>query len=190
MALRANVPKIEKTYTVEEFENSPEFQENYELVNGKLVKRPLIGDQHGRIARRLNNKIFLHDPDEKLGLLWFNTNFDVGTGWVPCPDLGFIVAERVPAEGDKSVKVVPDLVVEIHLPSDLRSKATRLATAKKIKDWQDVGVQIVWAINPPQRQVEVYHQGQDAPVQVLTENDILDGEEIIPNFKMPVKDLF
>jgi Uma2 family endonuclease len=55
MALRANPSKVEKTYTPEEFENMPEFQENYELVNGRLVKKPMAGDDHGRIARYINN---------------------------------------------------------------------------------------------------------------------------------------
>jgi Uma2 family endonuclease len=190
MALRANPPNLEKTYTPEEFENMPEFNERYELIKGRLVKRPMAGDDHGRIAQHINDMIFLFDQKRVLGRLWFDTNFDVGTGWMPIPDLGYVVAERVPPRSKKSIKVVPDLVVEIQSPSDLRSKTERDAAAKKLKDWQEVGVKIIWSINPDKKIVEVYHLGQDAPVDVLTVNDILSGENIIPGFTLAVKDLF
>lgn len=109
---------------------------------------------------------------------------------MPIPDLGFMVASRVPAKSNKSIKGVPDLVVEIHSPTDLRSKAEREAATQKIKDWQKVGVRIIWAINPRKKEVEVYHSDQAKPVQVLTSNDELSGEDVISGFKIDMKGLF
>jgi Uma2 family endonuclease len=190
MALRAREPNIERTYTPQEFEALPEFEELYELVDGKLVKKPMPGDAHGRIGKRIDRKLAAFDPDESLGMMWRDTTFDVGTGWMPIPDLGFIVAERVPPESEKSVKGVPDLVVEIQSPSDLRSQKEREAAERKLADWQAVGVRIIWSINPRQKSVEVYHLGQHQPVQKLGINDELSGEEVIPGFKMKVSELF
>lgn len=190
MALPARKIELERTYTPEEFENLPEFEELYELVNGKLVKKPMPGDEHGRIARRIMKQFDRIDPDEKLGQLWSATTFDVGTGWMPIPDLGFMTASRVPAKSNKSVKGVPDLVVEIHSPTDLRSKAEREAAAQKIKDWQSVGVRLIWAINPKKQEIEVYHTDQPKPVQILTIKDELEGEDVIPGFKLLVETLF
>jgi Uma2 family endonuclease len=190
MVLPAKRLDLEQTYTPEEFENLPEFNELFELVDGKLVKKPMPGDEHGRIARFIMKRYDRLDPDEKLGRLWSATTFDVGTGWMPIPDLGFMVAERVPSKSPKSVKGVPDLVVEIHSPTDLRSKAEREAAAQKIKDWQKVGVRLIWAINPQKKQVEVYQPQQAKPVQVLTGDDELEGGEVIPGFKLKVSELF
>jgi Uma2 family endonuclease len=181
---------MKRTYTPEEFEALPQFEELYELVNGKLVKKPMPGDDHGRIARIIMKRYDRHDPDEKLGRLWSATTFDVGTGWMPIPDLGFITAERVPPRSPRSVKAVPDLVVEIHSPTDLRSKAERDQATQKIKEWQQVGVRLIWAVNPRRQAVEVYHPADSNPVKVLSINDELDGEDVIPSFKMKVSELF
>ncbi len=190
MALGAKELDFEQTYTPEEFEKLPEFDEFYELVNGKLVKKSMPGDEHGRIARTIMKRYDRLDPDEKLGKLWSATTFDVGTGWMPIPDLGFMIAERVPPKSPKSVKGVPDLVVEIHSPTDLRSKPERLLATQKIRDWQAVGVPLIWAINPQKQTVEIYHPDQPEPVKVLSGQDELEGETIIPGFKVKVADLF
>jgi Uma2 family endonuclease len=190
MALPVKDVKFERAYTPEEFENLPEFDELYELIDGKLVKKPMPGDKHGRIARYIITRLDRFDPDEKLGVMWGDTTFNVGTGWMPILDLGFMVAERVPPESDKSVKGVPDLVVEIHSPSDLRSNTEREEVAAKIKKWQEIGVKLIWAINPRKKIVEVYVPAQAKPVHTLTVQDELDGKDVIPGFKLKISELF
>lgn len=190
MALRARDPDFGRSYTPEEFEALPQFDDLYELVDGKLVKKPVPGDAHGRIGKRIDRKLAAFDPAENLGMLWRDTTFDVGTGWMPIPDLGFMVASRVPPESEKSVKGVPDLVVEIHSPTDLRSQKEREATRQKVADWQAVGVRIIWSINPRNKSVEVYHLGHSQPVQTLAEGAELSGEDVIPGFKLKVSELF
>ncbi|MEI6044739.1 MAG: Uma2 family endonuclease [Chloroflexota bacterium] len=190
MTLYARVTEVEKSYSPQEFETLPEFDERYELVDGKLVKKPMPGGQHGSIARRINKRVNLFDPDDKFGIMWFDTTFDVGTGWLPIPDLGYVVTSRIPAITEKAIKCVPDLVVEIHSPSDSRSKAEREATEKKIRDWQKVGVSIIWAINPETKMVAVYHPHPAEPIMELGLEDELNGEAVIPGFKLRVGELF
>lgn len=191
MALRARATNLERTYTPEEFEASAEFNERYELVDGRPVKKPMPGEEHGWIARIINKQVTLHDPEDKLGVMWFDTSFDVGTGWMPIPDLAYTVATKTPTKRSaKSFKGIPDLVVEIHSPTDLRSKAEREATEKKIKNWQAVGVSIIWAINPEKKVVRVYHRDEPKPVMELGIDDQLDGENIIPSFKLKIRELF
>jgi Uma2 family endonuclease len=190
MALRARSGDIERTYSPEEFESLPEFNDGYELVDGKLVKKPMPGGQYGSIARRIYKRLTLFDPEDKAGLMWFDTTFNVGTGWMPIPDLAYIVTERIPAITTKAINCVPDLVVEIHSPTDLRSKPERDAARRKIKDWQEAGVSIIWAVDPGRKMVEVYHPGQPEPVRTLGPEDELDGEAVIPGFKLKVRELF
>ena len=191
MVLQAKSDKLEQTYTPQEFEALAEFEERYELLDGRLVKKPVPGEEHGWIARIINKRVTLHDPEDKLGVMWFDTSFDVGTGWMPIPDLAYTVASKTPARpGTKSFKGVPDLVVEIHSPTDLRSKAEREAVQRKISDWQAAGVRVIWSVNPAKKQVTVYHQDQTRPVEVLEIGDELDGEDVIPHFKLKLAELF
>ncbi len=185
------IPTIDfnRTYTNAEFEDLPSFDGKLELIEGKLVIK-MAGDRHGRIINRLNRKIAFFDPEENLGIAWSDTSFDMGIGWIPAPDLGFIVAARVPPESEKSVQVIPDLAVEVWSPSDLDSQSLREAAMTKIRKYQEVGVRLIWAINPRQKMVLVYRPGQAEPIKILHINDQLDGEEIIPGFVMPVKALF
>ena len=188
MALPARITA--RTYSPEEFEALPEFDDRYELIAGKLVKKPMPGGEHGSIARRINKRLTLFDPDDVYGQMFFDTTFNVGTGWMPIPDLGYVVASRLPAITRKAINCVPDLVVEIHSPTDLRSTPERLAAQRKIKDWQEVGVRIIWAIDPARQLVEVYHPDQTGPVQEAGINDTLTGEEVIPGFSLKVAEIF
>jgi Uma2 family endonuclease len=57
-------------------------------------------------------------------------------------------------------------------------------------EWQKVGVGLIWAINPQKQEVEVYHLDQAKPFRVLYNQDELDGEAVIPGFKLRISKLF
>ena len=189
MALRASDTGFQQAITNADFQASPEFEGGYELLDGKLVKK-VPGYEHGWIAQRINRQITLFDPAEKLGVVLPETSIDLGPGWVPQPDLAFLAGEGIPARYKKALRETPDLVVEVHSPRDLASKKRRLAAQAKIEKYQERGVQIIWAINPEKQTVEVYHADPHRPVELKGVNDELDGENVIPGFKLAVKSLF
>ncbi len=189
MVLQANKLSFERTYTNAEFEALPTDGKLLELIEAKLVEK-MPGDRHGRIADRISKQFHRFDLEDTLGQMWASTTFDLGQGWMPIPDLGFMSAGRVPLESETSIKGVPDLVVEVHSPSDLDSKPGRDAAQEKIKKYQSCGVRIIWAINPRQKTVEVYHPDQATPFATLGLKDVLDGEDVIPGFSMLVSKLF
>lgn len=186
---------LNREYTVEEFELLEDDGNRYELIEGKLVYMPPTGDDHGRIIDVLYRQLVRFDPDLKLGRAWITTGFNIGKkpngkDNVPEPDLGFIVADRIPPRS-KTWLPVPDLIVEVWSPeSDLGSKSKLKKARDKIRLFLQAGVKIGWGINPDMQEVEVYHQGQTEPVKVLKGEDELDGEDIIPGFKLKVSKLF
>ncbi len=183
--------ELERIYTVEEFEELPEFEEYYELIEGKLVEKMSPGDEHGRISRNIIVHLDRFDPEEKLGMIWPGTSFVLSPTNVPIPDLGFLVASRVPKKrGKKAIRKVPDLVVEVWSPSDLRSAPEREAAQNRIQRYQAAGVRIIWSINPRNKTVEIYHPNNAPLVAILGINDKLDGEDVIPGFELKVKALF
>lgn len=84
----------------------------------------------------------------------------------------------------------PDLAIEIWSPHDLDSKKRQEEALTRIRKYQAVGVPLVWAINPANKTVEVFHPGQANPVQVLGADEELTGEDIILGFKLAVRELF
>lgn len=100
---------------------------------------------------------------------------------VQASDLAFVRAEclplPLPRTGQTYRPLAPDLVVEIASPSqfgreDLDGKARR---------WLDRGVRLVWVVWPDRRTIEVWEAGMLRP-RVLTDQDEIDGDEVVPGF--------
>lgn len=193
MAQPSATLESQRLYSLEEFErlDLPASNGNkYELIDGELKVSPPAGYEHGRIGSKIARSITLFDPDEKLGVILQATRFQVAPGFGPAPDVAFITSANLPPTIKGAVPVRPDLAVEVWSPGDLDTKAHREEARAKIRRYQVAGVVIVWAINPQEHKVEVYHPGQAGPVHVLGVSEELSGEDVIPGFTMSVKALF
>ena len=75
-----------------------------------------------------------------------------------------------------------DLVVEVLSPSDRPG-----ATLAKVADWLSAGARLVWVLDPARRLARVYrHDGSE---QILTADESLDGEDVVPGFSCPLGDI-
>jgi Uma2 family endonuclease len=61
-------------------------------------------------------------------------------------------------------------------------------TAGKIADYFDSGSQMVWVVNPQNKTVLIYHG--NTPDKLLKAGDVIDGEAVVPGFKMSIDELF
>lgn len=181
---------LDRTYTAEEFEALPDDGNRYELLNGRLIKMPPAGDRHGTVIENLVYYLRQFDPSRLLGKTWATTGFKLDDNNTPEPDLMYVVANRRPPETEKALQIIPDLIVEVWSPSQLTKQGLNAEARDKIKKYHDADVKIIWSINPEKRTVAVYHHDQTDPVAFLTVNDELDGEQIIPGFKLKVSKLF
>ena len=179
--------------TIDEFEQMAEFSNGrYELIDGRPVEKSMPGDEHSRIADDLLFAIRDFDRNWKLGRAWrevtVRVRSDERNGREP--DLSYVVASRVPPKSKGSLDVVPDLVVEVWSPSDVAGQVNLKSTREKMLYWPDNGVKITWCINPAAQEVEILYAGQKTPAKVLSLMDTLEGEDVIPGFKLEVARLF
>jgi Uma2 family endonuclease len=77
----------------------------------------------------------------------------------------------------------PDLAIEVISPSD-----TYAEVEEKVFEWLEAGTLMVLVVNPRRRSVTIYRSLAD--IIVLTQNDTLDGGDVVPGWTMPVKDIF
>ncbi len=186
---------LKREYSAEEFARLEDDGNRYELIEGKLVMSPATGHEHGQIAKNLYNALLLFLLKHSVGDVWFTTGFYLGKKSngkdnVPEPDLGFIVSARIPAVEDKYLPY-PDLAVEVwSRKSDLGGPVNLKKARKKLQMYLDAGTSIAWGINPITQEVEVHYKDPARPTRILTANDELDGEDLIPGFKLPVWALF
>ena len=54
--------------------------------------------------------------------------------------------------------------------------------------WLRHGVRLVWVAFPDTRTVDVYRQ--DGTTITLFEDDVLDGDPVLPGFTLPVREVF
>jgi Uma2 family endonuclease len=191
MMPQARIPNLDKLYTISDFERMPEFDENYELIDGRIVQKAMPGDEHSTIADELLIAIRLFDKAKKLGKAWRELSISFGPRNSRIPDLCFVVANRIPPLSQGALTIAPDLVVEVWSPSDIDSKSTLESTRKKMQYWPQHGVKITWCVNPAAREVEVLYTPTAHKLDLVLEiGDELDGEEVLPGFKLPVAALF
>ncbi len=143
--------------------------------------------EHGLIGAVLSSYLVQHVLPNKLGGVFdAQTSFKVlGNPPTRQPDVAFVRASRLPATLRKQADFAPDLAVEIVSESD-----KTFDTEAKILQYQQSGVALIWIVYPVTKTVEVYRLSQGLRSQRLFGEDELDGEAVIPGFKLALNKLF
>lgn len=157
-----------------------------ELVGGVLLEKPM-GDEESQLAVFIGEMLNAFVRKRNLGVC----SGEAGTkqikpNLVRIPDVSFTSWNRIPGRkrSRKPVpRLVPNLAIEIlstgNTPAEMKAKR---------QDYFDAGVELVWEIDPKQRIATVYRSLTD--VRVLTENDRLEGEHVLPGFELSLAELF
>lgn len=178
---------LERTYTSEEFMSLPDDGKRYELVRGKLVEMPGPSFRHGRIISRIIGRVFgQHLEGNPKGVVVSGAAFvlDATTNTTRIPDVAFVLKEQtIGVDENNAFPYPPHFAVEVLSPSDIWSKVI-----EKVAEYQLAGVRLIWVVDPFDKNVFVYRA--DHSKKVLTLDDELDGEDVLPGFKLPVRVLF
>ena len=174
--------------TAEQLLRMPDDGCRYELVAGELRKMTPSGWKHGAAGGTLHSLLGHHVLERELGQLFFaETGFLIARDpdTVRAPDIGFVAAGRL--QGEKPDEAfwpgAPDLAAEVVSPRDTTGEVD-----EKVRSWLDAGARMVWVVNPQWRSVTVYRSATD--IRTLTENDELDGGDVVPGFRCRVGEIF
>jgi Uma2 family endonuclease len=157
-----------------------------ELVDGVLVEKAM-GLRESYLAGILITILWAFVGPRNLGIV---TGADgmvrLAPGLVRIPDVAFISWNRLPnrrVPTEPIPALAPDLAVEV-----LSAGNTPGEMARKRQDYFAAGVQLVWQVDPNARSVEVF----TAPDQstVLHAMQTLDGGTVLPDFTLPLHELF
>lgn len=158
----------------------------YELVEGVLVAKIMSFSESALtcdLIWMLRNFLdqnplgFLAGPDGAMRLM---------PGLVRIPDISFISWDQLPKRErptDPIAGLSPDLAVEV-----LSKGNTKREMDRKVREYLLCGVRLVWLVALTSRTVQVY----TAPDQstTLTEDQTLDGGDVLPGLALPVRRVF
>ena len=157
-----------------------------ELVDGVRVEK-VMGHQESRLAFRLGHALQSYLEVHDLGILsGADGPHQILFDQVRFPDVAYIAYDRIPEGADPSTPVpdwIPTIAVEVLSRSNTKAEMTR-----KLRDYFEAGVELVWYVDPSDRTVRVYHSPE--AVTTLTEADDLDGEQLLPGFRLSIRDWF
>ncbi len=157
-----------------------------ELVDHTLVEKA-VGFKSSVVALTIGRILGTFVAPRKLGVLSGSDGmFRLIVSSVRGPDVAYLSRARFP--GGKFPKeaypsLSPDLAVEVLSPSNTKAEMFR----KRIEYFHS-GVQLVWMVDCVDRSVAVYTSPDS--VRVLTEDQTIDGGNVIPEFTCLVADFF
>ncbi|MGQ9626401.1 MAG: Uma2 family endonuclease [Anaerolineae bacterium] len=177
----------EKLMTGEELLRLPDDGFRYELVKGELIKMAPPGAWHGALAVHLGSLLNQYVRARGLGVVTVEAGYYLARDpdTVRGPDVSFVSRARIPAEGIPKGfwPFAPDLAVEIVSPGD-----TAEEVMARVSDYLRAGTRLVWVVQPATKTVTEYRSFSQ--VRVLTEEDMLEGGEVLPGFVCQVAELF
>ncbi len=182
-----SVIKLDEDQFYELCRSNPEvkFERN---AQGELIIMSPTGGITGKYNADIVTDLNLWNRQKKLGIVFdSSTGFKLPNGADRSPDAAWISLKRWNQlslkQQEKFVPLCPDFVIE------LRSSSDNLKTLQdKMNEYRNNGTLLGWLINPKDKQVEIYRQGQ--PKEVLNQPSSLSGEDILPDFVLNLESIW
>jgi Uma2 family endonuclease len=157
-----------------------------ELIDGTLVEKAMA--TYESILAAVLIGVFQRYLDENnLGVVAGGDGMlKILPGQIRTPDVSFISWERLPSSQLPRPRVyalAPDLAVEI-----LSEGNTATEMDRKLHDYFQSGVRLVWYIDPASRTAKTYTGEHDRTE--IGADGLLSGGEVLPGFKLPLAQLF
>jgi Uma2 family endonuclease len=160
----------------------------YELDDGRLVIMPPPGDVHGAVESNVTTELKIQGERRGLGKVRCGETYVIlrrNPDRVVGADALFIASASLPIRrsGEGYLETIPELVLEVRSKNDTQPEIDH-----KVNDYLQAGVRVVWVADPATGTVTAYRPG--AAPQVFGVQDTLTIDDVIPGFRMAVRDVF
>ena len=156
-----------------------------ELVDGTLVEKA-VGFEEARLAIELAYLIKCYLDENDLGIcVGADGMMRIASGLVRIPDLSFVTWDRLPGRESPQEPIpdlAPNLAVEV-----LSEGNTKAEMARKVREYFEAGVMLVWLIDPKKRTARVFSTVEKSTV--VRADQALDGGDVLPGFVVRLSDL-
>ena len=160
--------------------------------DGELIVMSPTGGTAGRKNSRLTQQVRNWADLDGIGEVFdSSTVFALPNGARRSPDVSWIKLDRwnqlTQAQQDGFPPIVPDFVIELVSPSDIKNQRYE-DLQDKMQEYLDNGVRLGWLIEPVTKTVEIYRQ--EKQVEILNNPQTLSGEDVLPEFVLDLKEIF
>lgn len=155
-----------------------------ELINGTLVEKGM-GLYESLVAAALIQALLNFVRPRNLGsVAGEGGTIRLAPGLVRIPDVAFFSHARLRRAAREPIPTLsPELAVEV-----LSQSNTEAEMRRKVREYLDAGILLVWLIDPRMRTAEAYTDA-DRPQHVAPSGK-LDGGTVLPGFEIALEELF
>ncbi len=158
----------------------------FELVDGALVEKN-YGGRESILAVVLGSRLWAFLSDKDLGVVvGASAPLRLRPNLVRSPDVSFISWDQIPCgefPPDPIPDLYPDLAVEV-----LSEGNTTVEMERKLIEYFEAGCRLAWIVDPKTQTADVYTSPTSC--RHLRPTQALDGGDVLPGFKLPLKELF
>ena len=176
--------------TADEFlDTEPPADKRYELIRGVVTgEYDGILRRCGFVVSRCGGMLSMYiEPDRPWHVAMGEPGYilERNPDTVRSADIAITAEGRIPPGTKGFPELAPDLCVEVAYTQD---ELARQLLSDKAQMWLDFGAREVWVLNPEDTTVTRYRPGM--PPAILSQDDILDGGDLLPGFSIVVWQLF
>ena len=155
----------------------------FELIDGEIVEK-MPTQLHAFIANLFNAVLYIYFQSNPIGWAFSELRIKLPNDDLndTIPDISVVLKAGREFNPNEPLTFMPDLAIEIKSPTD-----SLIKMRKKANYYLENGSKIVWLVDTQRRKVEVYTVDD---TEILGSNDVLEGGDLLPNFKLPVSDLW
>jgi Uma2 family endonuclease len=161
-----------------------------ELVDGRIVHMPPVGDAPSRGAGKIYASLLEHERRTRSGRAYTGSvgyrvhlphreSFSPDASWYTGPPAGM-----------KFLEGAPDFAAEVRSENDYGPAAVE-AMRRKRADYFAAGTKVVWDVDLLSADVvRVYRANDPAQPAIYRRGEVAEDEPAVPGWRMPVDDLF
>ena len=155
----------------------------FELISGKIVETQST-QLSALVDSFLSAVIYQYFKTNPIGWTFSKLNINLPDDDLndTIPDISVVLKEGRELDLNEPLTFMPDLAIEIKSPTDSLTKMR-----KKAIYYLENGTKVVWLVDTQRQKIEIYTLDD---TEILASDDTLTGGDLLPGFKLPVRDIW